>query len=79
MYWQDGRVYKGQWVNGIEANKTIKIDQHSTLNVAKHVTPKGVNSLPKNTFRTIQTGSVNKRKLPMDKLKSIYNPSNNMN
>ena len=26
MFWRDGGVYKGKWSNGIEINKTIKLE-----------------------------------------------------
>ena len=99
MFWQDGKAYKGEWINGIEANKIIKIDQFATVGGKPHArgdSQHGVgrenqirgqavsSSLPKASFRTIQTGhsahrGSTRHKLPMDRLKSIYNPSNNMN
>lgn len=40
MYWQDGRVYKGQWLNGIEKGTVIKLDipkgGRASLNKAVH-------------------------------------------
>ncbi len=100
MFWQDGRVYKGQWINGIEATKSFKIDQHATIgangnNSIKHYAkgntvhinsygnPSGHSSLPKQSFRTIQTGQhgsrIKREKIPINRLKSIYNPSNHVN
>jgi hypothetical protein len=68
MYWQDGRVYKGKWLNGIEKNTVIKLEGPKVGKGKSNVAFKG-------SFRTIQ--HENKKKIPLDKLKSLYNPSYN--
>ena len=65
MYWQDGRVYKGKWLNGIEKNTLITLDHKSKPNAKP----------PRPAFRTLQQDSAQRKKLPLDKLKSRYNPS----
>lgn len=68
MYWQDGRVYKGKWLNGIEKNTQITLDNPGVKLPAK-------NPPHRPSFRTIQHDSANRKKIPLDKLKSLYNPS----
>ena len=72
MKWQDGRTYKGKWLNGIEKNLLISLEKPQAKTSGKVANPKvGNNYRP--AFRTIQHD--NKRKIPLDKLKSLYNPS----
>lgn len=35
MKWNDGRTYKGQWINGIEKNVTILLDKPIEKSVRK--------------------------------------------
>lgn len=67
MKWQDGRVYKGKWLNGIEKNLLITLEKPGAKN------QKRASSNNRGGFRTLEQG--NNRKIPLDKLKSLYNPS----
>lgn len=67
MYWQDGRVYKGKWLNGIEKNTLITLDNPKAKPPAKNAA--------RPAFRTLQQDSAQRKKVPLDKLKSLYNPS----
>ena len=69
MRWQDGRTYKGNWLNGIEKNLLITLEKPPVKNTKNNKT--AYNYKP--AFRTLQND--NKKRIPLDKLKSIYNPS----
>lgn len=72
MYWQDGKVYKGKWLNGIEKNTLITLDNPKAKPPAKQpVNPR----YQRPAFRTIQHDTAQKKRVPLDKLKSLYNPS----
>ena len=72
MYWQDGRVYKGKWLNGIEKNTLITLDNAKAKPPAKQpANPR----YHRPAFRTIQHDTAQKKRVPLDKLKSLYNPS----
>ena len=74
MQWNDGRSYKGEWINGIEKNVTIQLDN-------------GVNKSTriKSTFNTISVTPVQKKitlskryNLPSvqkKQIRSVSNPS----
>jgi hypothetical protein len=70
MRWQDGRTYKGKWLNGIEKNLLISLEKPPAKPTNNNKTTQ--NYRP--AFRTVQHDN-NKKRIPLDKLKSIYNPS----
>ena len=72
MKWQDGRTYKGKWLNGIEKNLLISLEKPQVKNPTGKGPKTSQNYRP--AFRTVQHDS-NKKKIPLDKLKSLYNPS----
>ena len=69
MQWQDGRVYKGQWLNGIQKNTLITLDNPKAKLPAKNINQK------RTAFRSIQQDTSIRKKVPLDKLKSLYNPT----
>ena len=82
MFWQDGRVYKGKWLNGIEKNTIITLEPNKPLAKPSRGNTGNANSKsqsnPKSrqsSFRTTLQKEPKQKRVPLDKLKSLYNPS----